>query len=172
MIELARDLAHNKGMSLLFSSHLLPDVEAVCDHVAGARPRPAAGRRARSSDLKQVARPVFEVRVKGDAGAVRRRGSTALGCAAEPRATTCCSCELPDGADAASCCGGAAADAGRADPLPAAAAQHAGRGVPRRPSGARLMPIFDQGYQHWYGPARPATPGGGWRSPGTASGIS
>ena len=33
VLELARDLAHNKGMSLLFSSHLLPDVEAVCDHV-------------------------------------------------------------------------------------------------------------------------------------------
>src|SRR4029453_3334901 len=33
MLELARDLAHNKGLSLLFSSHLLPDVEAVCDHV-------------------------------------------------------------------------------------------------------------------------------------------
>src|SRR6267142_6841346 len=33
MIDLARDLAHGKGMSLLFSSHLLPDVEAVCDHV-------------------------------------------------------------------------------------------------------------------------------------------
>src|SRR5216110_236077 len=33
VIELARDLARNKGMSLLFSSHLLPDVEAVCDHV-------------------------------------------------------------------------------------------------------------------------------------------
>ncbi len=33
VLELARDLARNKGMSLLFSSHLLPDVEAVCDHV-------------------------------------------------------------------------------------------------------------------------------------------
>src|SRR5260370_42638476 len=33
VLELARDLAHNKGMSLLFSSHLLPDVEAVCEHV-------------------------------------------------------------------------------------------------------------------------------------------
>src|SRR5437763_13555260 len=33
MIDLAHDLAHNKGMSLLFSSHLLPDVEAVCDYV-------------------------------------------------------------------------------------------------------------------------------------------
>src|SRR5437763_16223638 len=33
VLELARDLAHNKGMSLIFSSHLLPDVEAGCDHV-------------------------------------------------------------------------------------------------------------------------------------------
>src|SRR3984893_629298 len=33
VLDLARDLAHKKGMSVLFSSHLLPDVEAVCDHV-------------------------------------------------------------------------------------------------------------------------------------------
>src|SRR6516162_6520585 len=33
ILDLARDLAHNKAMSLLFSSHLLPDVEAVCDQV-------------------------------------------------------------------------------------------------------------------------------------------
>src|SRR5207248_5440350 len=31
VLELARDLARNKGMSLLVSSHLLPDIEAVCD---------------------------------------------------------------------------------------------------------------------------------------------
>src|SRR5262249_26206603 len=35
VLALTHDLAHNKGMSLLFSSHLLPDVEAVCDHVMG-----------------------------------------------------------------------------------------------------------------------------------------
>ena len=33
VLDLAHDLAHNKGMNLLFSSHLLPDVEAVCDYV-------------------------------------------------------------------------------------------------------------------------------------------
>src|SRR4029079_3652076 len=33
VLELAQDLAHNKGMSMLFSSHLLPDVEAVCNYV-------------------------------------------------------------------------------------------------------------------------------------------
>jgi len=33
MLELIRDLAHNKGMNLILSSHLLPDVEYTCDHV-------------------------------------------------------------------------------------------------------------------------------------------
>ena len=33
MLELIRDLAHNKGVNLILSSHLLPDVEYTCDHV-------------------------------------------------------------------------------------------------------------------------------------------
>src|ERR1700687_1877728 len=33
MLELVRDLGHNKGVSLILSSHLLPDVEYTCDHV-------------------------------------------------------------------------------------------------------------------------------------------
>ena len=35
MLELIRDLAHNKGVNLILSSHLLPDVEYTCDHVVG-----------------------------------------------------------------------------------------------------------------------------------------
>src|SRR6516165_580617 len=33
MLELVRDLGHNKGVNLILSSHLLPDVEYTCDHV-------------------------------------------------------------------------------------------------------------------------------------------
>ena len=33
MLELIRDLAHNKRVNLILSSHLLPDVEYTCDHV-------------------------------------------------------------------------------------------------------------------------------------------
>src|SRR6202044_3893336 len=33
VLELSRDLAYNKGISLLFSSHLLPDVESVCQYI-------------------------------------------------------------------------------------------------------------------------------------------
>jgi ABC-2 type transport system ATP-binding protein len=65
VLELARDLCKNKGMSLLFSSHLLVDVEAVCDHVLvlGRGRLLAEGSIA---DLTRSERPIFEVRVKGD----------------------------------------------------------------------------------------------------------
>ena len=67
ILDLAYDLSHNKGMSLLFSSHLLPDVEAVCDHVLVL----AGGRlleQGRIKDLKQSHDQQYEVRVKLDAG--------------------------------------------------------------------------------------------------------
>src|SRR5436853_5272918 len=67
MIELARDLSHAKGMSLLFSSHLLPDVEAVCDHVIVlGRGRLLA--QGAIKELKQAHPGAYEVRLKGDAG--------------------------------------------------------------------------------------------------------
>ena len=65
VLELSRDLAHRKGMSLLFSSHLLPDVEAVCDHVMvlGGGRLLASGR---IDELKRRRGRQFEVRVKSD----------------------------------------------------------------------------------------------------------
>src|SRR4029434_6721049 len=65
VIALARDLAHNKGMSLLFSSHLLPDVEAVCDYVVvlGGGKLLTQGNIA---ELKQGHQQCFEVRLKAD----------------------------------------------------------------------------------------------------------
>ena len=65
ILKLTHDLAHNKGMSLLFSSHLLPDVEAVCDHVMVlGRGRLLA--QGRIDELKQPHDLQFELRVKGD----------------------------------------------------------------------------------------------------------
>jgi len=63
MLELVRDLAHNKGVNLILSSHLLPDVEYTCDDVvvvdkgsiAAAGPIAA---------LKQPRGRVYELRVK------------------------------------------------------------------------------------------------------------
>jgi ABC-2 type transport system ATP-binding protein len=83
ILDLASDLAHNKGMSLLFSSHLLPDVEAVCDHILVlARGRLLA--QGKISELKLSHEQSFEVRVKTDAA--RFAGLLAeKGCRVEPR---------------------------------------------------------------------------------------
>jgi ABC-2 type transport system ATP-binding protein len=82
LLELARDLSQHKGMSLIFSSHLLPDVEAVCDHVLLlARGQLLAQGAIR--ELKQSHERMVEVRVKADAARFARR-LTKLGCGVEP----------------------------------------------------------------------------------------
>jgi ABC-2 type transport system ATP-binding protein len=83
ILQLSRDLAHNKGMSLLFSSHLLPDVEAVCDYVVvmGSGKVLTQGT---IRELKQAHDRKFEVRLKADAAPFASRLS-ALGCSAELR---------------------------------------------------------------------------------------
>jgi len=66
MLDLIRDLARNKGVSVIVSSHLLPDVEYTCDHVVVLD----KGRIAAAGTIEALKGPsgrVFEVRVKGDA---------------------------------------------------------------------------------------------------------
>jgi ABC-2 type transport system ATP-binding protein len=83
ILELSRDLAHNKGMSLLFSSHLLPDVEAVCDHVIvlGAGKVLAEGA---IQQLKQIHNRCFEVRLKAQSAPFAKKLAE-LGCTTETR---------------------------------------------------------------------------------------
>jgi ABC-2 type transport system ATP-binding protein len=66
MLELIRDLAHNKGVNLILSSHLLPDVEFTCDHVVVMD----RGRVVADGTIEAVKGPkgqVFELRVKDGA---------------------------------------------------------------------------------------------------------
>ena len=63
MLELVRDLAHNKGINLILSSHLLPDVEYTCDHVVVMD----KGRIAAAGSIDELKQPrgrVYELRVK------------------------------------------------------------------------------------------------------------
>jgi ABC-2 type transport system ATP-binding protein len=63
MLELVRDLAHNKDVNLILSSHLLPDVEYTCDHVVVMdKGRVAAA--GPIAALKQPRGRVYELRVK------------------------------------------------------------------------------------------------------------
>src|SRR5262245_58743990 len=68
MLELVRDLAHNKGVNLILSSHLLPDVEYTCDAVV-VMDKGAVATAGPIDALKQPRGRVYELRVK-TAGAV------------------------------------------------------------------------------------------------------
>jgi ABC-2 type transport system ATP-binding protein len=64
MLDLVRDLARNKGVNVIVSSHLLPDIEYTCDHVVVLD----KGRVATAGTIDALKGPagrVFEVRVKG-----------------------------------------------------------------------------------------------------------
>jgi ABC-2 type transport system ATP-binding protein len=94
LLELAQDLVRNKEMSLLFSSHLLPDVESVCEEiiVLGKGKLLTEGN---IQQLKQLHNRSFEVRLKADARPFAERLS-ALGCGAEMRDDSLL-VQIPDG---------------------------------------------------------------------------
>src|SRR5512138_3921086 len=69
MLELVRDLARNKHVNLILSSHLLPDVEHTCDRVVVMD----KGQVAAQGPIAQLKGPrgqVFELRVKTPDGSV------------------------------------------------------------------------------------------------------
>jgi ABC-2 type transport system ATP-binding protein len=65
MLELIRDIAHNKGIDLILSSHLLPDVEYTCDHVI-VLDKGTVAAQGPIETLKGQGGRVWEVRVKGE----------------------------------------------------------------------------------------------------------
>jgi ABC-2 type transport system ATP-binding protein len=69
MLALIKDIATRRGMSLVLCSHLLHDVERVCDQVIVLNQGQIA-REGRVSELTGARRQVFDVRFKGDAAAV------------------------------------------------------------------------------------------------------
>src|SRR5688572_13199073 len=77
MLELIYDLAHNKNVNLILSSHLLPDVEYTCDHVV-VMDKGTVAAQGPIAELKGPAGRVYELRIKGDLPAfvevLRREG--------------------------------------------------------------------------------------------------
>jgi ABC-2 type transport system ATP-binding protein len=65
MLELIRDLGHNKNVNLILSSHLLPDVEYTCDDVVVLDKGQIAAQ-GPIAELKGPRGRVFELRIKGD----------------------------------------------------------------------------------------------------------
>jgi len=72
IIDLAHDLAHGKNISLIFSSHLLPDVEAVCDDVI-VLGRGSLLAQGTIKALKAAHEGSFELRIKGESPSFLQR---------------------------------------------------------------------------------------------------
>ena len=80
MLALVRDIAHNKKISLILSSHVMPDVDFVCDSVIVMN-RGQVVMQGPIASLKKPTGHIFEVRVKGDRDAfVERLRSLAYEC--------------------------------------------------------------------------------------------
>src|SRR6266496_3476348 len=69
MLELVRDLGRNKGVNLILSSHLLPDVEYTCDYVV-VMDKGQVANQGPIDELKGPAGRVYELRVKTPSGEV------------------------------------------------------------------------------------------------------
>ncbi len=68
MIELIRDVSRNKGIHVMLSTHILPDVEATCIDVV-IMDRGKLVRQGPLADLKGADDGSFEVRIKGERAA-------------------------------------------------------------------------------------------------------
>src|SRR6478609_8938808 len=82
MLELVRDLSHNKGANVIVSSHLLPDVEYTCDDVV-VMDKGRVATQGPIAALKQPRGQVFELRVKAPDGTdwfVERLRAAGLDC--------------------------------------------------------------------------------------------
>jgi ABC-2 type transport system ATP-binding protein len=72
MLALVRDIAHNRHISLILSSHVMPDVESVCDAVVVMN-RGKVVMQGPIASLKKPTGHIFEVRVKGNRDAFVER---------------------------------------------------------------------------------------------------
>jgi ABC-2 type transport system ATP-binding protein len=80
MLALVRDIAHNRKINLILSSHVMPDVESVCDAVIVMN-RGQVVMQGPMASVKKPAGHIFEVRVKGNREAfVARLRSQAYEC--------------------------------------------------------------------------------------------
>jgi ABC-2 type transport system ATP-binding protein len=68
ILQLVRDLAHNKGFGVILSTHLLPDVEAVCQEILVLRQGELLAHE-QINDAIAPARQVFEVEGFGEEAA-------------------------------------------------------------------------------------------------------
>jgi ABC-2 type transport system ATP-binding protein len=71
ILELIRDIATNRGIQVLLSSHILDDIESLCETVVILKQGRVVAE-GRMADLRAIQYSLFEVRIKGQPAAFRK----------------------------------------------------------------------------------------------------
>jgi ABC-2 type transport system ATP-binding protein len=71
VLELIRDISSNKSIQVLLSSHILDDIETLCESVVILKHGRLAAQ-GRMADLRAIRYSLYELRIKGDGGAFRK----------------------------------------------------------------------------------------------------
>ena len=98
MLELIRDLGHNKNVNLILSSHLLPDVEFTCDHVI-VMDKGQVVAQGPIEELKGPGRPRLRAADQGQPAGVHRGAARSAAWSATRPTKTSCACSCPPGRD-------------------------------------------------------------------------
>jgi ABC-2 type transport system ATP-binding protein len=71
VLELIRDIATNRGIQVLLSSHILDDIESLCETVVILKQGKVAAE-GRMADLRSIEFSLYEVRIKGQPAPFRK----------------------------------------------------------------------------------------------------
>jgi ABC-2 type transport system ATP-binding protein len=97
ILDLIRDVATNKSIQVILSSHILDDIESICASVVILNKGKVAAE-GRMEDLRAIRYSLYEVRIKGDEDAFRQ-ALESLGCRVDETEDRLFKIYMPEGAD-------------------------------------------------------------------------
>ena len=97
VLGLIRDISTRKGIHVLLSSHILDDIESLCETVVILNKGKLAAE-GRMADLRAIRYSLYELRIKGD-GAAFRGDLEAMGCRVEEMEDRLVKVYMPEGRD-------------------------------------------------------------------------
>ena len=97
VLELIRDIATNRSIQVILSSHILDDIESICSSVVILNKGKLAAE-GRMDELRAIRYSLYEIRIKGDGEAFRRELESG-GCRVEETEDRLIKVYMPEGAD-------------------------------------------------------------------------
>jgi len=97
VLELIRDIATNRSIQVILSSHILDDIESICSSVVILNKGKLAAE-GRMDELRAIRYSLYEIRIKGDGEAFRSELES-RGCRVEETEDRLIKVYMPEGAD-------------------------------------------------------------------------